>query len=95
MEQLQVVLDRLERIESSLTVLIERQTAKEWYTTAEIGKILGKSEFTVREWCRHKRLHAQKRISGRGKYQSWVVGHRELLRYQRDGLLPLQDGFPP
>jgi transposase len=93
MEQLQFVLDRLERIESSLTALLERQTAKEWYTTAEIAKILGKSEFTVREWCRHTRLNAQKRISGRGKYQSWVISHDELLRYHRDGLLPLNDGF--
>ena len=93
MEQLQSVLDRLERIESSLTVLIERQTVKDWYTTAEIAKILGKSEFTVREWCRHRRLSAQKRVSGRGKYQSWVVPHEELVRYHRDGLLPLKDGF--
>ncbi len=91
MEQLQFVLDRLDRIESSLSMLVDRQTGKEWYTTAEIAKLLGKSEFTVREWCRHRRLSAQKRVSGRGKYQSWVISHEELLRYQRDGLLPQED----
>ncbi len=89
MEQLQYVLDRLERIESSLTILIDRQTAREWYTTAEIAKILGKAEFTVREWCRHGRVRSEKKMSGRGRYAAWVICHEELLRIQREGLLPL------
>ena len=50
--------------------------------------ILGKAEFTVREWCRRRRIHAQKRRSGRGKFCSWVISHEELQRIQREGLLP-------
>jgi transposase len=81
--------ERLEKIEAMLTILIERQTDKEWYSVEEIAKILGRAEFTVREWCRHRRVHCQKKYNGRGKYQSWVIARGELLRIQREGLLPL------
>jgi hypothetical protein len=78
---------RLDRIERMLAALVERQAAKEWYTTEEFARVVGKAEFTVREWCRLGRIRAQKRRSGRGAFPSWVVAHDELLRYQRDGLL--------
>jgi hypothetical protein len=89
MDQSPNILDRLQRIEELLHQLVERETAKEWYTTEEIAKKLDRAEFTVREWCRLGRIDAEKRQSGRGKYQAWVVSHDELERYQRDGLLPL------
>lgn len=82
------LLERLRRIEAMLTALVERQTIKEWYTTEEVAGMLGKSEFTVREWCRNGRIQGEKKGSGRGKYQSWVVSHAELQRIQRDGLRP-------
>ncbi len=80
--------DRLERIESVLHDLLHRQTIKEYYSTAEAAKLLGKAEFTIREWCRLGRIHAQKRNSGRGAFPAWVISHDEFLRYQREGLLP-------
>jgi hypothetical protein len=89
-EQLQLVLERLERIETTLALLAEKQSAKEWYSTDEIARIVGKAEFTVREWCRLGRIRAQKRRSGRGPFPAWVISHDELLRYQREGLLPLR-----
>jgi hypothetical protein len=82
------VLERLDRIETNLEKLVRQQTVKDWYTTHEAAEILGKAEFTVREWCRRGRINAEKRHSGRGAYPAWVIGHAELLRYQRDGLLP-------
>ncbi len=82
------VIQRLDRIEEALKALVERQAVKDWYSTEEVGKALGKSEYTVREWCRQGRICAEKKGSGRGKYQSWVVSHAELLRVQREGLLP-------
>jgi hypothetical protein len=87
-ERLDEVIRRLDRIEAALAALAERQTAKDWYTTEEVARALGKAEYTVREWCRHGRICAEKKGSGRGKYQSWVVSHEELLRLQREGLLP-------
>ena len=71
-----------------LLVLVERQTVREWYTTEEFARMVGKAEFTVREWCRLGRVHAEKRRSGRGAFSAWVISHQELLRFQREGLLP-------
>ena len=57
-EQINLVLERLERIEQTLAQLVERQTVKDWYSTDEVAKILGKAEFTVREWARNGRIKA-------------------------------------
>jgi hypothetical protein len=82
------LMQRLDRIEASLAELLRQRTVKEYYSTDEFAKIVGKAEFTCREWCRLGRVRAQKRFSGRGKYCAWVIPHDELLRYQREGLLP-------
>ncbi len=63
---------------------------RDWYSTNEVAEILGKAEFTVREWCRLGRIRAEKRRSGRGAYPSWVISHEELLRIQKEGLLPIR-----
>jgi hypothetical protein len=81
--------ERLEKIESMLAVLVQRQTVKDFYEVEEFARIVGKADFTVREWARLKRIRAQKRKSGRGAFASWVISHDELLRYQREGLLQL------
>ncbi len=81
--------EQLDRIEQLLAALLGRQAVKDWYTTDEVAKLVVKAEFTVREWCRHGRVRAAKRKSGRGAFPAWVVSHGELLRYQREGLLPL------
>lgn len=77
-----------ERITELRDLLVTQRTVKDWYTTAEVAELLGRAEFTVREWARQGRIHAKKRHSGRGKYQSWVISHDELHRFQREGLLP-------
>jgi hypothetical protein len=82
--------ERLDRIESILTVLVQREAIREWYTTEQCARLVGKAEFTVREWCRLGRVRAAKRASGRGKFPAWVISHAELLRYQREGLLPIR-----
>jgi len=82
--------ERLEKIEAMLVVLVERQQVREWYSVEEFSRIVGKAEFTVREWFRHGRLKAEKRNSGRGAMPAWVVSHEELLRYQRFGLHPIR-----
>jgi predicted site-specific integrase-resolvase len=81
--------ERLDRIEGLLAQLVERQQTTDWYTTEELARLVGKAEFTVREWCRLGRIRAVKRQSGRGAYPAWVISHEELLRYQKEGLLPM------
>lgn len=83
---------RLEKIEASLTILVERQAVKDWYATSEVATILGKAEFTVREWCRLGRIEAEKRPCGRGKYQEWMIARAELERLKNEGIRPLGRG---
>jgi hypothetical protein len=80
----------LEKIESLLVALVEREQVREWYTTQEFARAVGKAEFTIREYCRLGRLRAEKRQSGRGAYPQWVLAHAELERYRRNGLLPIR-----
>lgn len=80
--------ERLDKIESMLAMLVERETIRDWYTVEEFARMVGKSDFTVREYCRLSRIHAEKRQSGRGAHPAWVVSHSELQRYRREGLLP-------
>jgi hypothetical protein len=82
------LLARLQRIEALLASLIEQRTIKEWYTTAEVASILGRAEFTVREWCRLGRVRAEKKQCGRGQAGEWIIGHAELTRVRNEGLLP-------
>jgi hypothetical protein len=79
---------RLERIETMVASILNKQKVQEWYTTEEFAGLVGKAEFTVREWCRNGRIHAKKAQSGRGPNKSWVISHDEWIRYQRDNLLP-------
>ena len=84
------LVDRLDRLETTLSQLVQQRMVKARYTTAELAAILGRAEFTVREWCRLGRIHAEKRECGRGCSQEWIVSHEELVRYQNDGLLPIR-----
>lgn len=81
--------ERLERVEGLLRQLVEREAVREHYSIEELAALLGRSEYTVREWCRHGRLAARKQKGGAGPHAAWVVPHDELLRYRRDGLLPI------
>lgn len=80
--------ERLERIEQLLATLVEQRAAKDWYTPAEVSGILGRAEYTVREWCRLGRIRAEKRRCGRGRTREWMIAQSELVRIQNEGLLP-------
>jgi hypothetical protein len=83
------LMDRMEKLDAKVSQLLQQRTIKDWYGTEEVAQLLGKADFTVREWCRNGRVNAQKRGSGRGKFQSWVISREELQRLQREGLLPI------
>ena len=84
------LLGRLNRIESLLEELLQQQTIKEWYTTAEVADIVGRAEFTVREWCRLGRIDAVKQSQGTGRLREWRISHDELQRIANHGPRPLQ-----
>jgi hypothetical protein len=87
---IQSIAKRLQSLESMVTLLVQQRTVKDWYSTAEIANLLGKAEFTVREWCRLERIHARKRPSGRGLASEWMIAHEELVRIRNEGLLPVE-----
>jgi hypothetical protein len=89
-DALNELIERLDRMEAAIQILVERQTVKDWYSTEDLAQMLGKAEFTVREWCRLGRIRAEKKGSGRGKFMAWVVSHDEVLRIQREGLLRIE-----
>ncbi|MBX3412563.1 MAG: helix-turn-helix domain-containing protein [Pirellulales bacterium] len=100
--QLDALVRLLGQIDQRLTTLEQRldqvheavhvqHTSKEYYTTIEAAKILGKRPYTVREWCRLERVHAEKALSGRGIDEEWRISHDELVRIQNEGLLPVKD----
>jgi hypothetical protein len=89
--QIRTELEELKSVKSLVKSLIEQRAAKEWYSTAEAAKLLGKAPYTVRQWCLNGRLHAEKRPCGRGKDGEWMISADELQRYRNEGLLPLGD----
>jgi hypothetical protein len=88
-DRIEEVLARLDRIQAALDLLVQHRTVKEWYTTVEVARILGRAPYSVREWCRTGRIRAKKKLCGRGKGGEWLVSHAELTRLQNEGLLPL------
>lgn len=86
---LDIVLERLDRIESVLHRFVEGRTVKESYSPIEVAQILGKKPYTVREWCRLRRINATKRECGRGASEEWEISHEELERIKAHGLLPI------
>lgn len=87
-EPLAPLCQRLARIETLLVSILEQRSPKAWYTPAEAATVLGKAEFTVREWCRLGRVRAEKRPCGRGASQEWIISREELQRVKEEGLLP-------
>lgn len=82
------ILLRLERLEVTLRLFAQQQVVQASYSTTAVAKLLGKAEFTVREWCRLGRIRASKRSCGRGNAKEWMISHEELQRIQSEGLLP-------
>lgn len=79
---------KLDRIESMLALLIGRGQRQDWYGVDEFARLVGRSEFTIRQWCRQGRIEARKKGSGRGAHAAWAISHGELERFRREGLRP-------
>ncbi len=71
------------------SILGQWSAPREFYSPSEVAVLLGKAEFTVREWCRLGRILAEKRACGRGLSKEWMISHDEVQRIKNEGLLPL------
>lgn len=61
---------------------------REYFSVQEFADLVERDPYTVREWCRLERIHAEKCDTGRGDAKSWKISVDELARYQDHGLLP-------
>jgi len=94
-----MVRDRIDAMENTISALEQTvstadppatQTAeREYYSVQEFATLVERSEYTVREWCRFARIHAEKCDTGRGEAKSWKIPAEELSRYRDHGLLPV------
>ena len=80
--------------------LVERRDRAEpkianqrWFTPTEAAELLGKRPYTVREWCRLRRINARKRPTGRGEAEEWEISADEIDRYKNHGLLTMPTRF--
>ena len=69
-------------------MLAQPKETREWYTVEEVAAMLGKTTYTVREWCRLGRINATKRSERRGGAELWSISAAEIARYKDEGLLP-------
>lgn len=97
-KQFEVVCERLAKLEGTVNAIgqnvasaDESKTSPEhraYYSVQEFAAEVDRAEYTVREWCRYERIHAEKCDSGRGEAKSWKIPVEELQRYRDHGLLP-------
>src|SRR5690606_32946043 len=83
------LLERLRALEASLTTIESTVAAgastvppvpREYYSVPEFATEVHRCEYTVREWCRMGRIHAEKCDSGRGDAKGWKIPASELQR---------------
>lgn len=75
----------IERSDLPQTISATRQ----WFSTDEMARLVGRAAYSVREWCRLGRIQARKRACGRGRHLSWEIHWEEVQRYLNHGLRPV------
>ncbi len=86
----QNVVERLANIESRLDQLLDGKQQRESYSVEQFAERVGLDPWTIREYCRHGRIRATKKASGRGRHKAWAISHAELRRYESEGLLSIR-----
>jgi hypothetical protein len=80
-----------------LAEMIQNQEMpKRYFTTAEEAVRLGKSEFTIQQYCRDGILKAHKSSHAfSGPYAKWVIPYSEIVRFEGGFDDPSGEGSGP
>lgn len=81
---LEAIVRRLDRLDERMAL----STVKESYTTDEVAHRLGRSGWTVRQWCNQGQVNDVKKVRGKGRTGEWRIPHDEMARLQSEGPLP-------
>ena len=87
-QQQQDIIERLDRLEKAHC----REVVKEAYTTDEAAKRLGRSEWTVRQWCNKNQVAGAYKIRGKGRTGEWRLPHAAVIQLQAEGPLRIGTG---
>ena len=80
-------------LEEKLSENQSQSPERDYYTVAEFAALVGKSIYTVREWCRLYRINAEKCDTGHGDSKAWKIPAAEVDRYRNHGLLPVPSRY--
>ena len=87
------VIEEVRLLRTEVVALRERPavppTPRTYYSVEEVSKMLSRSCYTVREWCRHGQVNAVKKAERRGAGVLWNISAEEVARYRNEGLLPI------
>jgi hypothetical protein len=92
-EQLRELALRQEKLEALVVEvhagMAKPELVKDLYSISEAAELLGRRPYTIRNWCRLQRIHAEKTHSGRGVDPEWRISREEIIRIRNEGLLPV------
>jgi predicted ATPase with chaperone activity len=83
------ILDRLDRMERNQ----EMAVVKNAYTTEAAAKRLGRSVWTVRQWCNKAQVRGAYKVRGKGRTGEWRLTHDAVVELQSRG--PAAEGSFP
>lgn len=81
---LREIIERLDRIERFQTLAV----VKEAYTTEDAAEKLGRSEWTVRNWCNKGQVEGAYKVRGKGRTGEWRLTHEAVVNLQSKGPAP-------
>ena len=76
-------------LEDMFRQMNQHKVVKESYTIDEVAKRLGRSEWTVRQWCNKGQVPDSVKVPGKGRTGEWRIPHEAVTRLESQGPLPL------
>jgi len=65
---------------------------KQFFTTKEVGKIIGVTNTTVANYCKNSTIKAEKGTI-RTQQQKWIIKRENLLKYMEKHKITVPDDF--